>query len=284
MSKQIQWFPGHMSKASREVQEKLKLVDLVVELVDARIPLSSANPMLDKIIENKPRLVFFTKADLADPHIGKQWENYYKDKGAEILVMDVVSNFSKEKFTNAVMSCVKEKLEKEKKKGLKPRSIRAMIVGIPNVGKSTLINKLAKRKAANVGNKPGVTKQQQWIRVGDDFELLDTPGILWPKFEDEKVANNIALIGSIKDQILPKDDVVKYGLNFMNQYYKGRLEKRYQLEKVDLDDIDGFYEHVGRIRGCLVSNNEVDYEKVSDLILNDIRSKYLGRITFDRLT
>ncbi len=283
MSKQIQWFPGHMSKASREVQEKLKLVDLVVELVDARIPLSSANPMLDKIIDNKPRLVFFTKADLADPRIGKEWENYYKEKGAEILVMDVVSNFSKEKFTNAVMNCVREKLENEKKKGLRPRSIRAMIVGIPNVGKSTLINKLAKRKATNVGNKPGVTKQQQWIKVGDDFELLDTPGILWPKFEDAKIANNIAIIGSIKDQILPKDDVVKYALEFMNEYYKGRLEKRYQLEKLNLEDIDGFYEHVGRIRGCLVANNEVDYEKVSDLILYDIRNKYLGRITFDRL-
>ncbi len=284
MSKQIQWFPGHMSKASREVQEKLKLVDLVVELVDARIPLSSANPMLDEVIGNKQRLVFFTKADLADPRICKEWEDYYTSKGADILVMDVISGFSKEKFTNAVKNCVKEKMEREKKKGLRPRSIRAMIVGIPNVGKSTLINKLAKRKAANVGNKPGVTKQQQWIRVGDDFELLDTPGILWPKFDDEATANNIAIIGSIKDQILPKDDVVRYALNFLNNNYKGRLEKRYQLGEINLDDIDAFYEHVGRLRGCLIANNEVDYDKVSDLILHDIRNKYLGRITFDRLS
>ncbi len=284
MSKQIQWYPGHMSKASREVQEKLKLVDLVVELIDARIPLSSANPMLDEIIGNKPRLIILTKADLADPRVSKEWEKYYRNKGAEILVMDVVSGFSKDKFKSAVMSCVSEILEKERKKGLKSRSIRAMIVGIPNVGKSTLINKLAKRKATIVGNKPGVTKQQQWIKVGDDFELLDTPGILWPKFSNEKVANHIAVIGSIKDQILPKDDVVKYALNFMNEHYSGRLEKRYQISKIDLEDIDGFYEHVGRVRGCLIANNEVDYEKVSDLILHDIRNMYLGRITFDRIS
>ncbi len=281
--KQIQWYPGHMSKAIREVEEKLKLVDLVVELVDARIPLSSSNPMLNQTISNKQKLVIFTKLDLADKRIVKQWEEYYKEQGSYVLALDVVSNFRKDLFIKAVNEAVKEKMEKEKKKGLRPRSIRMMIVGIPNVGKSTLINKLARRKATTVGNKPGVTKRQQWIRVGDDFELLDTPGILWPKFENDVIAHNIAVIGSIKDEILPKDDVVRYALDFLNDNYKGRLEKRYQLEEINLEDIDAFYEHVGRLRGCLIANNEIDYEKVSDLILHDIRSKYLGALTFDRI-
>lgn len=212
MSKQIQWFPGHMAKARREISEKIKLIDIVVELVDARAPLSSKNPMFDQICNNKPRLIVMTKKDLADDKVTALWIEYFKSKNLHAICVNL-KNFNEYQLViNVCKEILKEKMEREAKRGLKPRAMRAMILGIPNVGKSTFINRLAKRKATVTGNRPGVTKAQQIIRVDKDFELFDTPGVLWPRFEDINIARNIALIGSIKQDILPLDELFIYAI------------------------------------------------------------------------
>ena len=235
MSKQIQWFPGHMAKARREISEKIKLIDIVIELVDARAPLSSKNPMFDQICNNKPRLIVMTKKDLADERVTNKWIEYFKKKNIDAICVNL-KNFNEYQLViNISKEILKEKMEHEAKRGLKPRAMRAMVLGIPNVGKSTFINRLAKRKATVTGNRPGVTKAQQIIRVDKDFELFDTPGVLWPRFEDINIARNIALIGSIKQDILPLDELFIYAVKYLEAVYPKRVMDRYDIE-IDFND------------------------------------------------
>lgn len=276
----IQWFPGHMAKAKREVQEKLKLVDYVIELVDARAPQSSQNPMLHEVLGNKQKLIVLMKKDLADPKRTSEWVEHFKAQGHEALAIDVSQKSDIQALIKVSKQMGQSINDKRKEKGINPRSIRAMILGIPNVGKSTLINRLANKKRAQTGDKPGVTKQQQWIKIQGEFELLDTPGILWPKFEDQEVGYKLAAVGSIKDQILHLDDIAVYVLKFMKEQYPNVLEDRYQLD-LDEEDVVVWFDTIGKKRGCLASGGVVDYEKTSDVIIQDLRNGKLGGITFD---
>ncbi|CAD7360020.1 MULTISPECIES: ribosome biogenesis GTPase YlqF [Staphylococcus] len=277
----IQWFPGHMAKAKREVTEQLKKVDVVFELVDARIPLSSRNPMIDEVIQQKPRVVIFNKKDMSQLNEMEKWYTFFKEKGAYPVAVDAKHGKGLKQVEVAAIEVTKEKFEREKAKGLKPRAIRAMIVGIPNVGKSTLINKLAKRTIAQTGNKPGVTKQQQWIKVGQSLQLLDTPGILWPKFEDQLIGKKLSLTGAIKDSIVHLDEVAIYGLEFLIEHdYEGLLA-HYKIDVPrDADNIEWF-DAIGRKRGLLQRGNEVDYEAVIELIIHEIRNAKIGTYCFD---
>nr|WP_289037365.1 ribosome biogenesis GTPase YlqF [uncultured Allobacillus sp.] len=279
---QIQWYPGHMAKAKREVQEKLKLVDFVIELVDARTPISSQNPMLQEILGEKQKLVVLMKSDLADPKITEQWVNHFEEDGNIALSVDVNQKKDIEQLIHKAKELGQGVNDKRASKGVQPRAIRAMIIGIPNVGKSTLINRLANKKRAEVGDKPGVTKKQQWIKIRGEFELLDTPGILWPKFEEEEVGYKLATTGSIKDTILHLDEVVVFLLKFLKEHYPTLLEERYGLDLSE-EDVVTWFDVIGKKRGCLQAGGVVDYEKTSDVILRDFRSGKLGRITMDRL-
>ncbi|MBB3867911.1 ribosome biogenesis GTPase YlqF [Parageobacillus toebii NBRC 107807] len=277
----IQWFPGHMAKAKREVQEKLKLIDIVFELLDARIPLSSRNPMIHEILGNKPRIVLLNKADMADETVTEQWIAYFERQQLHALAIDAQTGTGIKKIVAASKEMLKDKFAKMAAKGIKnPRPMRALIVGIPNVGKSTLINRLAGRNIAKTGDKPGVTKAQQWIKVGKEMELLDTPGILWPKFEDEEVGLKLATTGAIKDTILNLQDVAVYALNFLKQHYPERLKERYSLDDIP-GEIVALFDAIGKRRGCLVSGGAVDYDKVSEIVLHDIRTEKLGRLSFE---
>ncbi|MFC0014329.1 MULTISPECIES: ribosome biogenesis GTPase YlqF [Allobacillus] len=279
---QIQWYPGHMAKAKREVQEKLKLVDFVIELVDARTPISSQNPMLQEILGEKQKLVVLMKNDLADPKLTEQWVHHFEEEGNIALSVDVNQKKDIEQLIHKAKDLGQEVNDKRASKGVAPRAIRAMIIGIPNVGKSTLINRLANKKRAEVGDKPGVTKKQQWIKIRGEFELLDTPGILWPKFEEEEVGYKLAATGSIKDTILHLDEVVVFLLKFLKEHYPTLLEERYGLDLSE-EDVVTWFDVIGKKRGCLQAGGVVDYEKTSDVILRDFRSGKLGRITMDRL-
>ncbi|MBM7715648.1 ribosome biogenesis GTPase YlqF [Siminovitchia sp. FSL H7-0308] len=276
----IQWFPGHMAKARREVTEKLKVVDIVFELVDARIPISSANPMLDEIILQKKRLILLNKADMADPDYTKEWIRYYSEKGHKALAINSQEGKGLKEIIAASKELLKEQIERRAKKGLKPRALRAMIIGIPNVGKSTLINRLAKRNIAKTANTPGVTRGQAWIKVGKELELLDTPGILWPKFEDKEIGYKLALTGAIKDSLLNMQDIAVYALDFLKSHYPQRLMERYQMADIATEMAD-LFDHIGKLRGCLMSGGEVDYDKTADIIVMDVRTQKLGRLTFD---
>lgn len=276
----IQWFPGHMAKARRQVTEKLKLVDIIFELVDARIPYSSRNPMIDEIIQHKPRLVLLNKADMADKEKTKEWIQFFHDNGIKALAINSQAGVGMKEIVQASQEILKEKFDRLKAKGVKPRAIRAMIVGIPNVGKSTLINRLAKKNIAKTGNTPGVTKAQQWIKVGKELELLDTPGILWPKFEDQEVGMKLAVTGAIKDTILNLHDVAIYALKFLEKEYPERLKDRYKLDMIPSDIIE-LFDTIGRLRGCLMGGGEIDYDKVTELIIREIRTEQLGAITFE---
>ncbi|WP_375216525.1 MULTISPECIES: ribosome biogenesis GTPase YlqF [Parageobacillus] len=277
----IQWFPGHMAKAKREVQEKLKLIDIVFELLDARIPLSSRNPMIHEILGNKPRIVLLNKADMADETVTEQWIAYFERQQLHALAIDAQTGTGIKQIVAASKEMLKDKFAKMAAKGIKnPRPMRALIVGIPNVGKSTLINRLAGRNIAKTGDKPGVTKAQQWIKVGKEMELLDTPGILWPKFEDEEVGLKLATTGAIKDTILNLQDVAVYALNFLKQHYPERLKERYSLDDIP-GEIVALFDAIGKRRGCLVSGGAVDYDKVSEIVLHDIRTEKLGRLSFE---
>ncbi|WP_043933342.1 ribosome biogenesis GTPase YlqF [Bacillus sp. EB01] len=277
----IQWFPGHMAKARREVTEKLKLVDIIYELIDARIPYSSRNPMIDEIIQHKPRLVLLNKADMADKQATRDWIRYFADKGIRALAINAQAGEGMKEIVSASNEILKDKFDRLKAKGVKPRAIRAMIVGIPNAGKSTLINRLAKRNLAKTGNTPGVTKAQQWIKVGKELELLDTPGILWPKFEDQEVGKKLAITGAIKDTILNLQDLALYGLRFLEKNYQGRLEERYQLDPVPEDPVE-LFESIGKFRRVLGGGGIVDYDKVAELVVREIRSEKFGPLTFER--
>lgn len=277
----IQWFPGHMAKARRQVTEKLKLIDIIFELVDARIPLSSRNPMIDDIIQHKPRLVLLNKADMADKVITKEWIEYFKAREIKALAINSQAGSGMKEIVSASQEILTEKFDRMKAKGVKPRAIRAMIVGIPNVGKSTLINRLAKKNIARTGNTPGVTKAQQWIKVGKELELLDTPGILWPKFEDQEVGLKLALTGAIKDSILNLQDVAIYGLRFLEVRYPQRVKDRFHLEEFP-EDIAEFFDQIGKNRGCLMGKGEVDYDKVTEIIIREIRTEKMGPLSFEQ--
>lgn len=281
--KQIQWYPGHMAKTKKEIKEKTKMVDVVLELLDARIPFSSQNPVIQQLTERKPRVVLLNKADLADSIELDKWITYFENKGFKTLKINALSGKGVDKILPLLRTMMKDVVEKEKARGRKERPIRTMILGIPNVGKSTLINKLANKKKLVAQDRPGVTKKTQYIRVGQDLELLDTPGILWPKFDDNDVAFRLALTGAIKDNILPIDEIVIYGFRFLNKYYLNRFEERYNI-KVDIEDIVGIYDNIGIQRGCLLPGKQIDYDRVNELFLYDIRHEKFGKIILDRVS
>lgn len=277
----IQWFPGHMAKARREVQEKLKLVDFVIELVDARAPFASENPMLKQILNQKPKMRVLMKKDLADPKVTHAFIDHFNGLGERAISVDVNRKEDIKKVVETAKLMAHDKMERMRKKGIKPRPARAMIIGIPNVGKSTLINRLANKKIAKTGDRPGVTTSQQWIKVKKDFELLDTPGILWPKFEDEVIGYRLACLGTIKDQILHMDDLAVFLLRYLQDHYPNVLMERYQIEDIN-QDIIPLFDHIGRLRGAIAPGNHVDYDKTAELIIRDYRSGKLGLISLER--
>ena len=277
---QFQWYPGHMTKAKRQMQEDIKLIDLVIELVDARIPLASRNPDIDELGKNKARLILMNKSDLSDAGRNREWSDFFREKGYYVVCLDARSKAGMKDVTNVVMEACKEKIERDRKRGIKNRPVRAMVVGIPNVGKSTFINSYAGKACAKTGNKPGVTKGKQWIRLNKTLELLDTPGILWPKFEDQQVGLHLAMIGSINDEILNVEELALSVIDYLTAEYPGTLEKRFGFEGVtDRVEILG---EIARVRGCLKKGNELDYEKAARLLMDDFRSGKLGRITLEK--
>lgn len=274
----IQWFPGHMAKAIRQLEENLHVVDIVFELVDARIPQSSRNPEIERLIKDKPHLVIMTKSDLADPDQTANWIKQFKAQGVLAIAVDSKANITTKTVTRIAQSILADKLNNEQQKGLKERPIRAITVGIPNVGKSTLLNRLVNKRAAQVGDRPGVTKGQQWLRSSSKLELLDTPGILWPKFDDEETGQALALTGAIKDQRFASDDVALYALKFFRQYYPKALQERYKLteDDFDLSDVDLLLKLTKQF------GMKDDYERASDRLILDIRKSKLGRYTLNR--
>lgn len=279
MANPIQWFPGHMAKAQREIEEKIKLVDIVLELIDARIPTSSINPVFENILQNKKKIYIMTKIKMADPRITEKWMEYYKSKNINILAVDSISGINVNKIASMCKEVLKEKLEKEKLKGMKPRSIRTMVIGIPNVGKSTLINALCGKKIAQTANKPGVTKSQQWIRLSADLDLLDTPGVLWPKFEDTITGYNLALTGAIRDDIIHKDDLVLYFIDYLRGHYPNSFSK-YEIDlQEELDNIE-ILNKIAK-KNNYYYKDHYDYERVYELIINDFRSLKLGLISIE---
>lgn len=282
----FQWYPGHMTKAKRAMQEDIKLVDLVIELVDARVPLSSRNPDIDELGKNKARLVLLNKSDLADERANEAWMNYFQDKGYFVVKINARNGNGLKSVNGAVQEACKAKIERDRKRGILNRPVRAMVVGIPNVGKSTFINSFAGRAAAKTGNKPGVTKGNQWIRLNKNVELLDTPGILWPKFEDQTVGLRLAFIGSIKDDILNTAELACELIGFLREAYPAALIERYQLAEEKIEDKENFQvlAMIADARKCLLKGGEPDSEKAAALLLDDFRSGRLGRITLERPT
>lgn len=275
----FQWYPGHMTKAKRQMQEDMKLIDLVIELVDARIPLSSRNPDIDDLGKNKYRLILMNKSDLADRRQTEAWSSYFRSRGFFVVCLDARSKNGMKNVTDVIMEACKEKMERDRKRGIKNRPVRAMVVGIPNVGKSTFINSYAGKACAKTGNKPGVTKGKQWIRLNKNVELLDTPGILWPKFEDQMVGLRLALIGSIKDEILNTDELAMELIHILTDMYPGVLKERYGVDE-EQKDTDILCE-IAEKRNCLSKGNELDYSKAAALLIDEFRSGKLGKITLE---
>lgn len=275
----INWYPGHMVKTKREIQEKINLIDIVFEIIDSRIPSSSKNKEIDSMIKNKPRVLIMTKSDLCDIEESKKWQQHYEKQGYKVVMLNLMSGEKLTPIFNITNQIAASLNEKRQKKGLKPRKLRILILGIPNVGKSTLINRLVGKKATNVGNKPGITKKLEWIRINNDLELLDTPGILWPKLDGDNVALNLASTTAIKEEILNKEQIAIYIIQTLKKLYPKALEERYKL--TDEEDIVEILDKIGKTIGA-IKNNETDYEKVYTIILKDLREGYLGRITLDR--
>ena len=275
----FQWYPGHMTKAKRMMQENMKLIDLVIELVDARVPVSSRNPDLDELGKNKARLILLNKSDLAEERMNDVWAAYFKEKGYSAVKLNAKKGGGIKSIQGVIQEACKEKIERDRKRGILNRPVRAMVVGIPNVGKSTFINALAGKACAKTGNKPGVTKGKQWIRLNKNVELLDTPGILWPKFEDQTVGLRLAWIGSIKDEILNTEELAAELTGFLVNSYPDVLKEKYEIE----ESADGFenLRGIAESRHCLVKGNELDTEKAAKLLLDDFRNGRLGRITLE---
>lgn len=276
----INWYPGHMAKTKREIKEKLELIDIVFEVIDARIPYSSKNKDIDSMINEKPRVLIMTKIDLCDMEKTKKWIKYYEDKGFVVIPIDLAGNFNTKIIFDKIKPLVDEVNNKRASKGLKPRRTRVLVLGVPNVGKSTLINRLVGKKATSVGNKPGVTKNLEWIRVNDKIELLDTPGILWPKLDDNTVAYNLAAMTAIKDEILAKDDLAIYIINKMLSSYEENIRNRYNITVKD--DIVTILDEIGKKIGA-IKNKETDYDKVYSKVIKDLQDGYLGKVTFDNI-
>jgi ribosome biogenesis GTPase A len=277
---QFQWYPGHMTKAKRAMQEDIKLVDLVIELVDARVPLSSRNPDIDKLSQNKSRIIILNKSDLASEEWNRKWSDYFQEKGYYVMMMDARSKSGMKNINAVISKACQEKMERNRRKGILNRPVRAMVAGIPNVGKSTFINSLAGKASAKTGNKPGVTRGNQWIKLRKDVELLDTPGILWPKFEDQMVGLRLALIGSIKDDILNILELTEYLIDILCSHYPGYLEERYQGIEMNADRYQ-MLAQIAQIRNCLLKGGELNLEKAAALLMDDFRSGRLGRITLE---
>ena len=274
-----QWYPGHMTKAKRMMQENIKLIDLVIELVDARIPLSSRNPDIDELGKGKARLILLNKADLADQKQNKAWMKYFEEKGFYVLAINARTKDGMKAIQNVVTLACKEKIERDRKRGIINRPVRAMVVGIPNVGKSTFINSYAGKACAKTGNKPGVTKGKQWIKLNKSLELLDTPGILWPKFEDQEVGQKLAMIGSMNDEILNIEELAILLIDFLMKKYAGLLENRYQVEETESLKV---LEQIAEKRKCFLKGEELDLRKASNLFIDDFRSGRIGHITLEQ--
>lgn len=290
----INWYPGHMAKTKRQIAEDLKLIDVVIEILDARIPISSQNPDMRELTKNKKKIVILNKSDLADEKETLKWINKFKVEGISAISVDSNSGSSISKVEKEIVNVMQEEMNKYEEKGRTGKAIRVLVLGIPNVGKSSFINRISKRNSMEVGNKPGVTKQKQWIRLSNNIELMDTPGVLWPKFENEKVALNLAFTGTIKDDILPKIEVAYRLLKFLLENHMENVLERYKLSKEELEEIlnqddeenNKIYEVmclIGRKRGCIISGGNIDDEKVSNIILEDFRTCKLGRITLERV-
>ena len=276
---EFQWYPGHMTKAKRAMQEDIKLVDLIIELVDGRVPLSSRNPDIDQLGQNKSRLVLLNKTDLADEGKTKLWESWFRSQGLFVCPLDSRKSGSMKAVSDVIKEACREKAERDRRRGILNRPVRAMVVGIPNVGKSTFINSFAGRAAAKTGNKPGVTRGNQWIRLNKDVELLDTPGILWPKFEDQSVGLKLALIGSIKDDIVNVLELSLELLSLLEKEYPGAAARRYGISEEGKPA--EVLERIAQVRGCLKRGGELDWEKAAALLMDDFRSGRLGRITLE---
>jgi len=273
-----------MTKAKRQMQEDLKLIDLVIELVDARVPLSSRNPDIDEMAKGKSRLVLLNKCDLADDTYTQLWKQYFEEKGFAVCIINSLKNNEVRKIQEPVQKVCAEKIERDRRRGIKNRPVRAMITGIPNVGKSTFINTYSRKGAAKTGNKPGVTKGKQWIRLSSTLELLDTPGILWPKFEDQNVGIKLALIGSIKDEILNTEELALELIRMMKQLYPGSLEAFYGLpEQADRNEEITMLTQIATARGCIGKGGAVDYSRASNMLLENFRNGKIGRYTLDRV-
>ena len=275
----FQWYPGHMTKARRMMQENIKLIDLIIELVDARIPLSSRNPDIDELGKNKARLILLNKADLAEDRRNDEWLEYFKGKGYSAVKVNSKKGGGIKSIQSVIQEACREKTERDRKRGILNRPVRAMVVGIPNVGKSTFINALAGKACAKTGNKPGVTKGKQWIRLNKNVELLDTPGILWPKFEDQEVGLKLAFIGSIKDEILQTEELAAELVKFLNRSYPGVLEEKYQIGTSE--DPYAVLGEIAQSRHCLTKGSGYDTEKAAEILLDDFRNGHLGRITLE---
>ena len=275
-----QWYPGHMTKAKRMMQEDIKLIDLVIEIIDARVPLSSRNPDIDELGKNMARLIILNKSDLADEKKNDAWAAWFQGKGCFTAKVNARSGAGMKKIQDTIQEACKEKIERDRKRGIMNRPVRAMVVGIPNAGKSTFINTLAGKACAKTGNKPGVTMGKQWIRLNKNIELLDTPGILWPKFEDQLVGLKLAVVGSIKDELLQSEELAMWLIAYLRKEYAGLLTERYQIEE-DGTDLE-ILERIAQSRGCRLKGNLPDYPKTAALIVEDFRSGRLGRITLER--
>lgn len=274
-----QWYPGHMTKARRMMEENIKLIDLVIEVVDARIPMSSRNPDIDNLAKNKARLILLNKSDLSDERLNASWIEYFKSKGFFVLKINSRTGAGIKQINATVAEACKEKIERDKKKGIQNRPVRAMVVGIPNVGKSTFINSYAGKACAKTGNKPGVTKGKQWIRLNKNIELLDTPGILWPKFDNQEVGKRLAMIGSMNDEVINLDELALDTIKYIMQAYPNNLSERYGVD--EQQEAIQIMEQIAEKRGCLKKGGMVDYEKTALIIMDDYRSGRLGRITLE---
>lgn len=274
----ISWYPGHMAKTKREIQEKISLIDIVFEVIDARIPFSSKNKDIEQLIQKKPKILIMTKIDLCDKEITKQWKQYYEKKGYQVALVDLLHDKNLNNILKITDNLANELNKKRQEKGMRPRRVRILILGIPNVGKSTLINRLVGKKATKVGNRPGVTKNLEWIRINNDLELLDTPGILWPKLEGEEVAQNLAAMTAIKEEILNKEEIAIYIIQKLLKNYPENLINRYQLQHTE--DISMILNEIAKKIGAF-KNNEIELEKIYTIILKDLREGSLGKVTFD---
>lgn len=276
---QVQWYPGHMTKAKRMMLEDIKLIDLVIELLDARVPVSSRNPDIDDIAKGKSRLVLLNKSDLADPVKNNEWLEYFRDKGIIALLVDSRNRNGFSPINKSIEEACRTKIERDRKRGIINRPVRAMVVGIPNVGKSTFINSMCKKASAKTGNKPGVTKGKQWINLNKNVELLDTPGILWPRFDNEQTGVHLAFIGSINDEIVDEVELAMELINYLTKSYPGVLFNRYEIDEGK--ETVAILNDIALKRGCLKKGNEPDYSKAANILLDDFRSGRLGRITLE---